>query len=353
MPKETMSPRERWLAVLNRQKPDRVPMDYWATFEATQNLMRHLGVSSMEEMLQRLHVDEVIHTFPRYAGPPTPPGEDVFGCRYKLADYGSGSYMECVHHPLAGYESVEEIERDFTWPKADWFDYSVLREQIRGREGYPVHAGGSEPFLTYKYLRGDEQSFIDMIGQPAIVDYCLDKLFDFAYEMTLRTCEALPPNLLLLTFVNEDMGGQNGLMYSPTHIRTFFLPRMKRMVDLARQAGAYVFHHNDGAIRRILPDLIQLGVDILNPIQWRCEGMDREALKKDFGDDVIFHGGVDNQHTLAFGSIEDVRQEVRDNLRILGKDGGYILAPCHNIQVVSPPENIVAMYEEGYASGWV
>ena len=92
-------------------------------------------------------------------------------------------------------------------------------------------------------------------------------------------------------------------------------------------------------------------MDILNPIQWRCAGMERAALKRDFGERLIFHGGVDNQHTLVYGSVEDVREEVRTNLAVLGKGGGYILAPCHAIQAVSPPENVVAMYEAGYEYG--
>jgi uroporphyrinogen decarboxylase len=98
--------------------------------------------------------------------------------------------------------------------------------------------------------------------------------------------------------------------------------------------------------------MIEAGIDVLNPVQWRCAGMDREALKRDFGEKVVFHGAVDNQHTLAFGSPEDVRQEVLDNIRILGAGGGYILAPCHNLQAISPPENIVTMYETGYEYGW-
>jgi uroporphyrinogen decarboxylase len=96
----------------------------------------------------------------------------------------------------------------------------------------------------------------------------------------------------------------------------------------------------------------QVGIQALNPIQWRSKGMQREDLKRDFGDRLIFHGAVDNQYTLPFGSVAEVRQEVQDNLRILGAGGGYILAPCHNIQPVSPPENIVAMYQAGYAYGW-
>jgi uroporphyrinogen decarboxylase len=142
------------------------------------------------------------------------------------------------------------------------------------------------------------------------------------------------------------------LLFSPQQIRTFFIPGMKRMIDLAHEAGVYAFFHSDGAIRTILPEMIAAGIDVLNPIQWRCEGMEREALKRDFGDQVIFHGGVDNQHTLPFGSVAYVQTEVRYNLQVLGENGGYILAPCHNIQAVSPPENIVGMYETGYELGW-
>ena len=120
------------------------------------------------------------------------------------------------------------------------------------------------------------------------------------------------------------------------------------MMQLAHQAGAYVFHHSDGAIKPVIPDLIEAGIDVLNPVQWRSEGMDRVELKRDFGDLVVFHGAVDNQHTLAFGSVEEVQEEVSYNIEVLGKGGGYILAPCHNIQAVSPPENVVAMYDTGY-----
>jgi len=157
---------------------------------------------------------------------------------------------------------------------------------------------------------------------------------------------------VMITYVAEDMGSQESLLFSPAQIHEFLIPRMKRVIDLAHEAGAYVFHHSDGAIRRIIPDMLDAGIDVLNPIQWRCKGMEREALKRDFGDRLIFHGAMDNQYTLPFGSVDEVRREVEDNLRILGAGGGYILAPCHNIQAVSPPENIVAMYETGYALGW-
>jgi uroporphyrinogen decarboxylase len=183
-----------------------------------------------------------------------------------------------------------------------------------------------------------------------MVAYCLDKLFDLAYENTRRIYEQIPGRVTF-SYIAEDLGSQTSLLFSPETIRTVFFPRMKRMMDLAHEAGVYVFTHSDGSIREIIPDLIALGIDLLNPIQWRCKGMERQALKRDFGEQVIFHGGVDNQVTLAFGTPDDVRREVQDNIDILGQNGGYILAPCHNIQEISPPENIVALYEAGYTYG--
>ena len=352
MPKETMTPHERWLSVLTRKSPDRVPMDYWGTPEMTDSLMKHLNCSSYHELMRKLHVDYEVSVYPRYVGPSSPPGEDIFGVRYKILDYGTGTYDEVINAPLASYTSVEEIEANYRWPQPDWWDYSEIAEGIRGREEYPIRGGGSEPFLTYKNLRGDELAMMDMVDNPEIVEYCLGKLFDLAYENTYRIFEAMPGKVLL-TYIAEDMGGQNDLMFSPRHIRRFLFPGMKRLIDLTHQAGARVFHHNDGNCSRILPELIELGIDILNPIQWRAVGMERETLKQKYGHQIIFHGAMDNQHTLPFGTEEDVRQEVNDNLRILGEGGGYILAPCHNIQPITPLENILALYDEGYSAGWV
>jgi uroporphyrinogen decarboxylase len=351
MPKETMSPRERWQAVFRREKPDRVPMDFWATDEAVAALAKHLGCGSGREALEKLHVDFVVKATPGYVGPTLAPGFDPFGRLYRKVAYDTGLYDECVNSPLAGLGTVAEIERNYTWPSPDWWDYSSLAAGLEGFEMYPVQGGGSEPFLIYKDLRGQEQAFVDLVENPELVHYCLDKLFGLAYEDTRRTFEAIPGRVLF-TYVAEDMGGQNDLMLSVSHIHGFLLPRMKRIIDLSHEGGAYVFHHNDGAIRRIIPDMIEAGIDLLNPVQWRCGGMEREALKRDFGSRIVFHGGVDNQQTLPFGTADKVRQEVLDNLRILGRGGGYILAPCHNIQALTPPENVVAMYETCYENGW-
>lgn len=345
-----MTPRERWQAVLERRSPDRVPMDYWGTVETGERLARALGAPDLDSALERLHVDRPLTVEPVYVGPAVSDDADVFGVRYRDVGYGAGSYREAVTHPLARYETVEEIERSFRWPSPDWWDYSTIAAQVRGREHRPIRGGGSEPFLLYKRLRGDEQAFVDLVENPRIVQSCLARLFDLAYENTRRIYEQIPGRVLI-SYVAEDLGSQEGLMYSPPQIREFLLPGMKRMMDLVHSAGAFVFHHSDGAIRAILPDLIEAGIDALNPIQWRCRGMEREALKRDFGGRVVLHGGVDNQRTLPFGTPADVRAEVEENLRVLGAGGGYILAPCHNIQPNTPVENIVAMYETGYELG--
>jgi uroporphyrinogen decarboxylase len=351
MPKESMSPKERWLAVLQHKLPDRVPLDFRATREVHAKLCRHLGCT-LGEALERLHVDPMLHLQPTYVGPPLEPGYDLYGCRLQEVDYGTGVYAEVVSHPLAGYRTVDEIAAHYTWPTADGYDFSGIPGQLAGREQYPVSGGGSEPFLTYKSLRGMEQAYVDLYEHPEIVQYCLDQLFGFRYEYTRRIFEQVPYGTVQICGVAEDLGSQESLLISPAAIETFFLPRMKRMMDLAHQAGACVLFHSDGAVRPILPAFIEAGVDVLDPVQWRCAGMAREGLKRDFGAQLVFHGAMDNQYTLAFGSVEEVRQEVIDNIHILGAGGGYILGPCHNIQAVSPVENIVTMYETAYEYGW-
>ncbi len=351
MKKETMAPRERWLAVLERRRPDRVPMDYWATAEASEKLIRFLGAKDLREVFEILHIDEVVTVSPKYVGPKIPEDEDVFGCRFRDVDYGVGKYREVVYNPLAPFKSVKEIEENYEWPDPDWWSYTDIPRQVRGKDHLPIRGGGSEPFLIYKNLRGQWQAYVDLVRNPEMVHYCLDKLFDLAYEGTRRIYDAIPGQVMI-TYVAEDLGTQEDLIMPPSKIREFLIPRMKRMIDLAHSEGAYVFHHSDGAIRKILPDMVKAGIDVLNPVQWRCRGMDREGLKRDFGDKLVFHGAMDNQITLPFGTVEDVEREVVENLRILGRGGGYILAPCHNIQANTPPENIVAMYRKGYEEGW-
>lgn len=350
MAEKGMTSKERWLAVLNREIPDRVPMDYWGTPETTQSLLKYFACSDIWEMYKILHIDGVCVVEPEYVGPELMHNHDFFGCGYEDVAYRGGTYQECVYHPLADFQSVYEIEEHYAWPSPDLFDYAGIPQQLKGKENYPIRGGGSEPFYRYTQLRGHTQAYRDLLKNPDIAHYCLEKLFDFHYQVTKRIYEQLPGQVTF-SYISEDFGGQTGLLFSPQIIAEFFLKGMARMVELAYENDVYAFCHSDGAIREVIPKLIEIGIDILNPIQWRCAGMDRHGLKADFGNHLIFHGGMDNQQTLAFGNVADVRAEVRYNLEVLGEGGGYILAPCHNIQPISPIENIIAMYEVGLIFG--
>ena len=340
------TPRERWEAILEGRQPDRAPIDYWATDEVTDRLMKHLKAATLRDLYEKLGIDVPFKVEPEYVGQTILPDEDVFGCKYRDVDYGTGAYRECVSHPLAGYKTVEEIEANYTWPDINDYDFTTIKDQIVGWNDYPISGGGSEPFLDYKNLRGQQQGYVDLFRYPEIANYCLDRLFDFRHEYTRRIYREIPGRVTF-SYVAEDFGAQNGLLISPGMIREIFLPRMKKMNDLAHKNGVHVFFHSDGAINQIIPDMIGIGIDILNPIQWRCRDMDRAMLKAEYGDKVILHGAMDNQQTMPFGSTVDVRAEVRENINTLGPSG-YILAPCHNIQPITPTENILVMYHEAH-----
>lgn len=345
-----MTARERWLAVLRHEVPDRIPMDFQGTPELTQKMISYLGVSNVDELYDRLGVDYPVGVGPAYCGPAVPAGEDMYGNRFHAMDYGDGIYEECVYHALAKFQTVEEIEAEYTWPSADWYDYSVIPGQIEGKEDHPIMAGLAGVYTLYTWLRGMEQAFIDFASNHELVLYCMDKLYDMHYEKAVRTFEAARGKIDIGSVAN-DMGSQIDLLYSLPTIRKLFLPGIRRLAELTHQNGAYVYLHSDGAIRKALPDLIDAGVDIFNPVQWRCRGMDRAELKRDFGDRLVFHGAVDNQYTLCFGSVDEVKAEVKYNIETLGSGGGYILAPCHAFQTVSPPENVVALFEAGLEYG--
>ena len=141
------------------------------------------------------------------------------------------------------------------------------------------------------------------------------------------------------------MGGQNGPLISLKMYRRFLLPNQIRLAELGRKHGVHIMYHTDGAARMFLPDLVdKVGIEVLNPIQWRCPGMEREALVRDFGQRIVFHGPIDNQQTLPFGSVAEVVAEVTESVRLY-EGARWICAPCHRLQAVSPTENIIAMYE--------
>lgn len=346
-----MTPRERWLAVLNRRPFDRVPMDYRAVPEFTHKLLDYLGVRTELEMHERLHLDPICTVGPRWVGPRLDPDKDQYGIGYANVDYGTGVYREDVFHPLEQYETIAEIEANYTWPDPDWWDYSDIPNQIVGKEDWVIRGGHCEEFASFKFLRGVTRGYMDLIDKPDLVHYIMQKLYDFQYKQIERIYDQIPGKVIW-TWVADDFGTQEGMMISVDHIREYFIPHMRRIIKLIHDGGGYVFHHSDGAVEKNLPQMIQAGIDVLDPVQWRCKGMEREGLKSKYGDQLIFHGAMDNQYTLAFGTLEECQQEALDNLRILGAGGGLILGPCHNIQSISDPKNVVAYYDAAYEAGW-
>jgi len=348
-----MTPRGRWRALLSGKRPDRTPCDYWATAEVTARLRKELGCGSERELWERLGIDKCIHLAPKH-----PRGKETEwhidsdfaiwnveteNVPFQDANGGVAVYAETVTHPLAHAETPADIGK-FNWPDPRDWDVSTLRARCKAWSDYPILAGTYEPFYLYCHLRGMQQAFEDLVSNPAILEAALERLY-FIHESIIRRTLEVTGDLIDFIYVAEDLGTQQSLLMSPASFRRFLKPRMAPMVDLVHSYGVKVFHHDDGAIRPLIPDLIEIGIDVLNPIQWRCRGMEREGLARDFGGSLVFHGGIDNQKTLPFGTPNDVRHEVAENIRIFKDGRGYIVAPCHNLQPNTPTENILALYE--------
>ncbi|MCI0513846.1 uroporphyrinogen-III decarboxylase-like protein [candidate division KSB1 bacterium] len=342
---------ERWQALFQREIPDRVPTDFWSTSEVLKRLLQDLNCATEDDLWRKLHIDRLHTVAPHYQGPPK---RDIWNLEYQTITYadGAGVYQEIASHPLAGMSSLAELEQ-FDWPNPDWFDYSQLPTEIEAlhQQGWPVQCGSFEPFLLYCYLRGMEQSFMDLVLNPEFASAILERIFNFYYTQLLRSFENVGSGKIEVCYIAEDLGTQTGLLMSEELINYFLKPNMKKMIDLVHQFGIKAFHHSDGAVRPLIRGMIHIGIDALNPIQWRCPGMDRRELKAEFGNALVFHGAMDNQYTLPYGSLAEVIAEVKENIDIFGAGGGYILAPCHNIQPITSTEKIVAMYQTTYAYG--
>jgi uroporphyrinogen decarboxylase len=349
-----MNSRERMLAAIERQPVDRIPTDIWATGEVMAKLRAHFGESA--DLAAALHIDGFAGTAPDYVGPPLPtvgPDEtvDFWGIRSRKTAHEGGAYYEQCFYPLASARTIDDLEA-YRWPRADWFDYSGMRAKAAaGARTQAVMCGYMAPFYFHNQLRGLEQSLVDPLAEPEFTHHLLDRIAGFFYEYHRRMFEACE-GLIDVAHVTDDLGSQTGPLISLDLYREFYAPHHRRFINLCRQFGIKVFHHDDGSCRPFLPLLVEMGIDILNPVQWTCPGMDMAELKAEFGGRICFHGAVENQRILPFGTPEEVRAEVRHCIDTLASDGtGYILAPCHNLQVVTPVENIVAMYDEAWRYG--
>jgi len=347
-----MTPKQRVLDAIAHKQTDRTPLDLWITKEVMDKLCQHFRMDKADEVMKELGVD-IRLVEPEYMGPPleeSPDGKvkDIWGVTRRRVSYSDGSYLESEDYPLEGDISIADIE-NYTWPDPDHYDYSVIPKSCEKYGDYAILNVGNRLNRTSvlkaaMYLRGMQQLMIDMALNPPLVEALLEKITDYYLAHNERIFKA-GEGLIDIFMMGDDFGTQKGLLISVQMFRRYFAPRLKKFAEQAKSYGLKVMLHSCGSVKELIPDIIEIGVDILNPIQANARGMIPEELKAEFGHQICFHGGIDIQHTLPFGTTEDVEREVKDRIRVLGKNGGYIVASTHNIQTDTPLENILRMYE--------
>ena len=366
----TMTPRERVLTALGHKEPDRVPLDLGGlstTIETDpyQELKEHLGITSETKLFLRDHVDppeELLEEFQidtRYVRIGRPQRFkvqidadnsylDEWGTRWRKPE--SSLYWDPVDWPLKN-AAIEDLET-YAWPDPnDPGRTEGLRErarQLREETDYAIVA--DMPVLGVfetagVCLRGIERFMMDLVLDKPFAEALLNKLVDLHVELYGRYLAAVGEYIDVIV-VSDDLGGEHAPLISPEIYREMVKPAQKRLWQFIKsRTKAYLFMHTCGSVYRLIPDLIELGVDTLNPIQVAAKDMDTKRLKKEFGDRLAFWGGVDTQKVLPYGSPQDVEEEVKKRIADLAPGGGYILTAVHNIQAGVNPENICTMYD--------
>ena len=362
---ERMDSRARVAACLDHREPDRVPIDFWAVPEITDRLRRRYGLPDVEALLVHLGVDFRVVRGPSYVGlqmkeHPDGTTEDLWGVRRQRVSFGEGQkrgeYWELAVSPLAGAQSVRDVERYAGWPSPDWWDYSEIAGQCREHAGYCVVYAGDRldrtaQLKTAMYLRGVEQILCDLAENPAIVESILEHISAYYLAYNRRVFEAASKHIDVF-MMGDDFGIQAGPMMSARMWRRYFERGFRAYIDLAHEYGITVMHHTCGSVRSLIPLFIDAGLDILQSCQPGAAGMDLGELKREFGRDICFHGAIDIQEALPFGSPADVRAAVKRTLEAGMPGGGYIVCTAHNIQVDVPLENVVALVEAYREYGW-
>jgi uroporphyrinogen decarboxylase len=349
--REKLSHRERVLLALDHRETDRAPFAMVCSginSPARENLEQYLKEKrdiSLAEWLERLLDIETV--MPPLKGKTPEPGWDIWGVHRAPVSHGGGGYYDEIDFfPLADFESPGDLRRH-NWPSPDIFDYSALPgivAKTRRTGNRCLMAANGNIFESSWYMRGFERVLMDFVLNPDFAHALLDKVCEFYIEYFTRILSAVPGEIDLV-FTADDIAGQNGLLISPETWETFIKPRHMRLNQRIHSLGAKVIYHSDGAVMDAVPGLIDMGIDILQALQFDAAGMDPLRLKRDFGDKLCFEGGVSVQKTLPFGTPEEVRAEVSMLVSTLGKNGGYILGPSHAIQAGTPPENIAAFFD--------
>lgn len=369
-----MNGKERVLSALNHERTDRVPLDLGGRqttlmIPAYERLKAYLGFGDiptdvMSHRWLTAYVDEKIldhfsidtrHVRPRNKAlkdPETPYAEDeVFYDNWGVGRKISGGYANLCHHPLQQAATLEDIAAH-DWPDPDEeFDYTGIRERAKSLydagEFAIVGCMGS-PGNTYEqawYLRGLSEFFLDMGMHKDIAHAIMRKVTDHR-KRNAELYLAEVGEYLDVIQVADDLGAQNTSLMSPASYREMIKPYQAELIEhIRRFTKARVYHHSCGSIHNLLDDMIEIGIEILNPVQATATGMETDRLKKRFGDRLSFWGAIDTFQVLPYGSVSDVRQEVETRIRDLSPNGGYVLGSVHNMQIDVPPENVAAMFE--------
>ncbi len=342
--KAEMTSRERVLAAAHRQAPDRVPRDIPLEKFMVNRMVEYYGT---QDLLTAMRSDIAIvnpgstRLNQDYSGYYSSPGVtwDEWG-RGRIWDQNN-QYAEYLF-PLEHAKTMDEII-NYPWPDLDAdYRYAGMAEQINARhhQGYAVSCILTETiFETAWQLRGMTQLFEDIHQNEEIAEYLLNRIT--TYRETAARAFALAGADII--FLGDDVAMQTGLMISPRMYRQWFKPYLTRVIQAAKQANPDVLiqYHSDGMINKLVPDLLEAGIDILNPVQPEC--VDHGWIKHTYGDQLAFCGGIGVQSVLPFGSPEEVREHVRGVIQTLGADGGLIIAPSHVIERDVSIENIEAM----------
>ncbi|MCH5376006.1 MAG: hypothetical protein JJ992_18715 [Planctomycetes bacterium] len=368
-----MTPREAFHTAMEHRTPDRLLLDMGKHIGSLHRreylrLRDHLGDVPMENehrvldrmaqtvwpdeaLLQRLDIDFrwVVPNWVQVTERSDVEGYiDMWGVPYRALE----DWDHCVVDGAPMREATLEQLDDFAWPDADDpAQFAGLREQSKHwyeNTDYVVGADAIKAgmLMNALQLRGYDQFFMDLVLNVDLAEKLMDRILQTMKAMWTRYLEAVGPYVQLV-YVTDDFGTQKSLMISPQMFRDLIKPRWQELIAHIKSLGdVKVMFHSDGAILPLLGDFIDMGVDILNPVQTSVNGMqDTFELKQKFGDRLCFHGAIDVQQMLPNASIRELEAEVARRIYDLGRNGGYILAPCHNLGHDIPPENIVTLYE--------
>ena len=352
-----MNSKERVIAALNHKQPDRIPMFIRLAPELEAQLQDHLGLDKRQ--LMEWHGQDIFKAVPsfpdavsdiNYSDPTievTPDGQllDIYHVPFRQVTTNFQTYVELAGAPpLKDYQGVESLD-DYPWPTPDMWDYSTIESQIDSDADMAAYGHSRGFFEIAHFMRGMDNFLVDLGINSEFACSLMDHIANYLLEKTRRILQAGKGRLVIFEY-NDDIASQLGLFISPDMWRKYIKPRMVKFCDLIHSYGAKVKYHSCGSVYAIIPDLIEIGVDLLNPVQPLAKDMNPFDLKKQFGDRLSFEGGIDIQELLPKASPQKVKQHVRQMIDIVGKNGGYILGGSHKIQADVLVENIIAMVDE-------